>query len=66
MHVRHESPGSYWGAMKLERSAEQLAALDLRRLVEAGLVVARREGKFVYHTADCEAVHTLAKFLWVD
>ncbi len=90
--------------MKLERPAEQLAALGhiarlsllravvhtgadgisttdlqarldipwttlnhhLERLVDAGLVVARREGKFVYHTAEREALRALAGFLWEE
>jgi DNA-binding transcriptional ArsR family regulator len=38
----------------------------LDRLVDAGLVVARREGKFVFHTADYKALRTLTDFLWED
>jgi ArsR family transcriptional regulator, arsenate/arsenite/antimonite-responsive transcriptional repressor len=91
-------------AVKLERHAEQLAALGhvarlsllravvqtgpqgisttdlqdkldipwttlnhhLDRLVDAGLVAARREGKFVFHTADYGALRTLTDFLWED
>jgi ArsR family transcriptional regulator len=90
--------------VKLERHAEQLAALghvarlsilravvqagpegisatDLQerldipwttlshhidRLVDAGLVAARREGKFVFHTADYAALRGLTDFLWED
>lgn len=90
--------------MKLERHAEQLAALGhtarltilravvqagpegvstteiqekldipwttlnhhLDRLVGSGLVAARREGKFVYHTADYGALRALTDFLWED
>jgi DNA-binding transcriptional ArsR family regulator len=90
--------------MKLERHAEQLAALGhvarlsilrsvvqagpegvsatelqerldipwttlnhhLDRLVDAGLVAARREGKFVFHTADYPALRALTDFLWED
>ena len=90
--------------MKLERHADQLAALGhvarlsilraivrageggisttdlqtevdipwttlnhhLERLVAAGLVEARREGKFVFHTADYKALRALTDFLWED
>lgn len=38
----------------------------LDRLVDSGLVAARREGKFVYHTADYEALRALTDFLWED
>ena len=38
----------------------------LDRLVEAGLVAARREGKFVYHTANYEALEALTNFIWED
>jgi DNA-binding transcriptional ArsR family regulator len=38
----------------------------LDRVVEAGLVNTRREGKFVFHTADYEALRTLTDFLWED
>ncbi len=38
----------------------------LERLVEAGLVVARREGKSVFHTTDREAVRALTSYLWED
>jgi ArsR family transcriptional regulator, arsenate/arsenite/antimonite-responsive transcriptional repressor len=38
----------------------------LDRLVDAGLVAARREGKFVYHTADYPALRALTDFLWED
>jgi DNA-binding transcriptional ArsR family regulator len=38
----------------------------LDRLVDAGLVLARREGKAVVHTADYEALQRLTDFLWQD
>jgi ArsR family transcriptional regulator len=38
----------------------------LDRLVEAGVVTARREGKFAYHTADYQALRILTDFLWED
>jgi DNA-binding transcriptional ArsR family regulator len=38
----------------------------LDRLVDAGLVVARREGKFVFHTAEYRALRALTDFLWED
>jgi ArsR family transcriptional regulator len=38
----------------------------LVRLVDTGLVAARREGKFVYHTAAYEALRALSDFLWED
>jgi DNA-binding transcriptional ArsR family regulator len=38
----------------------------LERLVDSGLVSARREGKFVYHTADYRALRALTDFLWQD
>jgi DNA-binding transcriptional ArsR family regulator len=38
----------------------------LDRLVDAGLVGARREGKFVFHTADYPALRVLTDFLWED
>jgi len=38
----------------------------LDRLVDSGLVAARREGKFVYHTADYAALRALTDFLWED
>jgi DNA-binding transcriptional ArsR family regulator len=38
----------------------------LDRLVDAGLVAARKEGKFVYHTADYGALRALTDFLWED
>jgi ArsR family transcriptional regulator, arsenate/arsenite/antimonite-responsive transcriptional repressor len=36
------------------------------RLVSAGLVAARREGKFSLHTADYGALKVLTAFLWED
>lgn len=36
------------------------------RLVAAGLLVVRREGKFALHTADYAALHALTDFLWED
>jgi DNA-binding transcriptional ArsR family regulator len=38
----------------------------LDRLVAAGLVTARREGKFAYHTAEYGALRALTDFLWED
>jgi ArsR family transcriptional regulator, arsenate/arsenite/antimonite-responsive transcriptional repressor len=38
----------------------------LDRLVDAGLVTVRREGKFVYHTADYRALRAVTDFLWED
>jgi DNA-binding transcriptional ArsR family regulator len=38
----------------------------LDRLVSAGLVSARREGKFSLHTAEYAALHGLTAFLWED
>jgi DNA-binding transcriptional ArsR family regulator len=38
----------------------------LDRLVDSGLVAARRDGKFVFHTADYKALGALTDFLWED
>lgn len=38
----------------------------LDRVVESGLVAARKEGKSVFHTADYAAVRALTDFLWED
>jgi ArsR family transcriptional regulator len=38
----------------------------LERLVDAALVAARKEGKFVFHTADYKALRTLTDFVWED
>ncbi|HEY1958701.1 MAG TPA: helix-turn-helix transcriptional regulator [Polyangiaceae bacterium] len=38
----------------------------LDRLVGSGLVTARREGKFAFHTADYGALRALTDFLWED
>jgi len=38
----------------------------LDRLVSAGLVSARRESKFVHHTANYEALKVLTDFIWED
>jgi DNA-binding transcriptional ArsR family regulator len=38
----------------------------LDRVVEAGLVNTRKEGKFAFHTADYAALRTLTDFLWED
>lgn len=38
----------------------------LDRVVEAGLVTTRREGKFVFHTAEYAALRKLTDFLWED
>jgi DNA-binding transcriptional ArsR family regulator len=38
----------------------------LDRLVDAGLVATRRDGKFAYHTADYAVLRKLTDFLWED
>lgn len=38
----------------------------LDRLVDSGLVVARKEGKSVFHTADYPALRALTDFIWED
>jgi DNA-binding transcriptional ArsR family regulator len=38
----------------------------VERVVEAGLVVARKDGKSVTHTADYKALRALTDFLWED
>ena len=38
----------------------------LDRVVAAGLVTARKEGKAVFHTADYAALRALTNFLWED
>jgi DNA-binding transcriptional ArsR family regulator len=38
----------------------------LDRLVDSGLVAARKEGKSVFHTADYRALRALTDFLWED
>ncbi len=38
----------------------------LDRLVSAGLVKARRDGKFAIHTADFAALKALTQFVWQD
>ena len=38
----------------------------IERLVAAGLLHARREGKFAFHTADYTALKGLTDFLWED
>ncbi len=38
----------------------------LNRLVDAGLVIARREGKAVFHTTDYAALRGLTEYLWED
>ncbi len=38
----------------------------LDRLIDAGLVASRRDGKFAYNTADYAALRTLTDFLWED
>ena len=38
----------------------------LDRLVESGIVSTRREGKFVFHTANYEALRKLTDYLWED
>ena len=38
----------------------------LDRLVGSGLVVARKDGKSVFHTADYAALRVLTDFIWED
>jgi ArsR family transcriptional regulator len=95
---------SRYVVMKLDRHAEQLAALGhvarlavlravvqagpeglsttalqekldipwttlthhVQRVVDAGLLTARKEGKSVLHTADYKALRALTDFLWED
>jgi ArsR family transcriptional regulator len=38
----------------------------LDRLVDAGLVIVRREAKFAFHTADYKALRAVTDFLWED
>ena len=38
----------------------------IERLVDAGLLQVRREGKFVFHTADGTRLKALTDFLWED
>ncbi len=38
----------------------------LDRLVAEDLVVARREGKFVHHTANYDALKSVTDFIWED
>jgi ArsR family transcriptional regulator len=38
----------------------------LDRMVESGLVAARREGKSLFHTANYDALRALTDFLWED
>jgi ArsR family transcriptional regulator len=38
----------------------------VQRVVDAGLVTARKEGKAVLHTADYKALRALTDFLWED
>jgi DNA-binding transcriptional ArsR family regulator len=38
----------------------------LDRMVDSGLVAARRDGKSVIHTANYEALRALTDFLWED
>jgi DNA-binding transcriptional ArsR family regulator len=38
----------------------------LSRLVDAGLVAERKEGKSVFHTAEYPALRALTDFLWED
>jgi DNA-binding transcriptional ArsR family regulator len=38
----------------------------LDRVVDAGLVTARRDGKFAFHSADYSALRTLTNYLWED
>ncbi len=36
------------------------------RLVDSGLVLARKDGKSVFHTADYAALRVLTSFIWED
>lgn len=36
------------------------------RMVDAGVVITRREGKFAFHTADYDALRKLTDFIWED
>src|SRR5689334_12845165 len=38
----------------------------LDRLVDSGLITARRDGKFAFHTADYAALRALTDYLWED
>ena len=38
----------------------------LDRVVDAGLVSTRRDGKFVFHTADYAALRALTDYVWED
>ena len=38
----------------------------LERLSSAGLITARRDGKFIYYRADYEALRALTDYLWED
>jgi ArsR family transcriptional regulator len=38
----------------------------LVRLVDAGLVIARRDGKSVFHTANYDVLRGLTNFIWED
>jgi len=38
----------------------------LDRLASAGLLKARPEGKFIFHSADYAALRTLTEYLWED
>lgn len=38
----------------------------LKRLVEAGLLLSRAEGTFLYYTAQYESLHALTDYLWED
>lgn len=53
LHARLDSP---WTTMNHH----------LDRLVDAGLVTVRREGKFAFHAADYKALRAVTDFLWED
>jgi DNA-binding transcriptional ArsR family regulator len=38
----------------------------VQRVVDAGLVTARKEGKSVLHTAEYKTLRSLTNFLWED
>jgi DNA-binding transcriptional ArsR family regulator len=50
---------------KLDVPASTLSH-HLERLASAGLLVARREGTFIYYRADYEGLKALSDYLWED
>jgi ArsR family transcriptional regulator len=67
-HIVQVGPGGATTTELQEKLAIPWTTLNhhLDRLVAAGVVSARREGKFVFHTADYEALRALTDFLWED